>query len=95
LETKIGKLVWHDGSVSNREEMLAAIAKIGASYRRVVVILQPQIRKSKLDEVRKAISEGKSPKDTDRIRQLDTLLLGAQASCRSFNAELWVLADKA
>ncbi len=94
LETKIGKLVWHDGSVSNREEMLEAIGKIGASYRRVVVILQPQIRKSKLDEVRKAISEGKSPKDADRLRQLDTLLLGAQASCRSFNAELWVLADK-
>jgi hypothetical protein len=95
LKTQIGKCVWHDGLVSNRDEMLEAIAQIGASYRRVVVILQPQIRKSKLDEVRKAISEGKSSKDTDRIRQLDTLLLGAQASCRSFNAELWVLADKA
>jgi hypothetical protein len=95
LKRKIGNLVWHDRSVSTREEMLKAISQIGASYRRMVVILQPSVRKSMLEEVRKANSEGKPHRDTGRARQLNTLLLNAQASCRSLSAELWVLADKA
>ena len=32
LKNQIGKLVWHDGLVSTREEMLDTIAQIGTSY---------------------------------------------------------------
>ena len=59
------------------------------------MILQSLVRKSSLDKVRKALKEGKPHSDTARIHQLDTLLLGAQDSCRSLGAELWVLVDKA
>jgi hypothetical protein len=60
-----------------------------------VVILQPHVRKTRLDEVREAPRKGEEHSEEGRIRQLDTLLLGAQASCRSIGAELWVLADGA
>lgn len=95
LDKQIGKLVWFDGQPSTREEMLDAIAEIGASYLRRVVILQPHVRKSRLDEVREALRGGEEHSEEGRIRQLDTLLLSAQASCRSIGAELWVLADGA
>jgi hypothetical protein len=95
LGTKIGKLVWYNGLVSTREEMLEAIAEIKTSYLRVVVILQPSVRKKKLEEVHKAISEDKYHPDTGRVHQLDTLLLDAQDTCRKFGAKLWVLAHEA
>jgi hypothetical protein len=95
LDKQIGGLVWFDGQASKREEMLNAIAQIGLSYRRMVVILQPQVTKSRLDLLRKALREGKAYDDTRPVRQLDILLLGAQASCRSIGAEMWVVADKA
>ena len=47
LKTKIGKLVWFNGEPSTREEMLEKLGKIGTSYKRVVVVLQPHVRKSK------------------------------------------------
>ena len=94
LKTKIGKLVWFDGEPRTRDEMLEALDKIGMSYKRVVVVLQPHVRKSRLQQVRKAIEDDKSHQDKGRLRQLDTLLLGAQASCRAVGAELWVVADE-
>jgi hypothetical protein len=94
LDKRIGELVWFDGEASTREAMLDAISEIGTSYRREVVILQPHVTKSKHDEVRAAIEKGEYHRDKDRMRQLDTLLLGAQASCHSLGAELWVLADQ-
>ena len=95
LEKRIGELVWFDRQPSTREAMLEAIDGIGSSYRRMVVIFQPHVTQSRLAEVRKAISEEKDHRDRGRLRQLDTLLLGARASCQSLGAGLWVLADKA
>ena len=94
LDKQIGKLVWFDGQASTREAMLDAISHIGASYRRMVVVLQPHVTRSRLSEVRQALESGVAHRDQGRVRQLDTLLLGAQASCRSLSAELWVLADQ-
>jgi hypothetical protein len=95
LEKQIGELVWFDGQASTREAMLDAIAEIGTSYRRMVVLLQPQVTKSRLDQIRNPPTQGRADSDTRSVRQLDTLLLSAQASCRSIGAELWVVADGA
>lgn len=95
LEKQIGELVWFDGEPSTREAMLDALTRIGTSYRRMVVILQPHVTKSRLSEVRRALEQGEDHREQGRIRQLDTLLLGAQASCRSIGADLWVVADGA
>ena len=86
--------VWLNGETRTREEMLEELDKIGASYKRVVVVLQPHVRKSRLEQVREAIRKKESHQDKGRLRQLDTLLLGAQASCRAVGAELWVVADQ-
>ncbi len=94
LGKQIGKLVWFNRDDSTREEMLEALEAIGSNYRRMIVIFQPHIAQSKLEEVRKAISEGKRHEDKGRLRQLDTLLLGARASCQDLGAGLWVLADE-
>ena len=89
LEHKIGKLVWHNRQLSTRDEMLNALSKIGASYERLIVVLQPHVTKSKLQEVRGKTSH----RDYGRIRQLDTLLHGAQAACRDLGAKFMVVSE--
>ena len=69
--------------------MLEAMAGVGANYRRRVVILQPQLSKRAHDAARK---QPGGP-DLARLRQLDTLLLGAANVCHGLSAELLVIAD--
>ena len=89
LKKKVGKLVWHNRqSVSGgREKMLDALDKIGASYERQVVIIQPRLTKARVDSARK------NPKGADaaRLRQLDTLLLAQANACHGLQARLRVL----
>lgn len=90
LEHKIGQLVWHDGSKSTREKMLDALSKIGHSYQRQIIILQPQVMQSRIKAVR---SNPKHP-DLPALQQLDSLLLSAEASCRDVQAYFKVVADR-
>jgi hypothetical protein len=89
LKHKIGELVWHNGDLRTREDMLKALSKIGASLRQLVVVFQPQVTQKKLEEVRAHPHH----KDIGRLRQLDTLLHGVQASCRGVSAEFVVLGE--
>lgn len=94
LETKIGQLVWHDGAPATREGMIEALARIGSSYRRRVIVLQPQVTEKKVHEVRQAAADGGNHKgDAARLRQLDTLLLAAEATAHGLGAELVVVGD--
>jgi hypothetical protein len=86
LGKKISQLAWHNRAPSTREKMIEALGSIGANYERYVVVLQPHVTKAKLSEVR-AKSEGR---DWSILRQLDTLLLGAEADCHSLGARLCV-----
>lgn len=88
LGKKISKLVWHDGKPTSRENMIAAIEKIGADFERTVVVLQPHLTKRRHDQARK---DPKSP-DAARLRQLDTLLLSAEASTHALGARFAVTA---
>lgn len=87
----IGSLVWHNGAQDTRENMITALAGIGTSYRRKVVVVQPHVTKTRWDSVR----SDETHRDRARLRQLDTLLLAAQSSCRDLGAEFRVVADAA
>ena len=86
---KIGKAVWHNHLKTTRDEMINALGDIGANYDRRVIVFQPRVTKSMLTNTRK------KPNGTNyaRLRQLDTLLLGAAANCKGLGVEFSVLGD--
>ncbi len=89
LDKRIKEAVWYNGRKVNRERMLEALSKVNANYIRRVIILQPQTTRSSLAKAR----DGK-PAEQLRAKQLDTLLLAAQANCQSLGAEFYVIGDK-
>lgn len=92
IGNKIGSLVWHNGSPTERKAMIDVLKDLGSSYERRVVILQPHVTWTQHDEVRKSTdSSGKG--DKARLRQLDTLLLAAEATAHGLGAELMVIGD--
>ena len=84
---KIGKLVWHDRKPSTRAKFLTLLKQIGANHRRQVIIIQPRVTKVCHDAARARPTSV----DAIRLRQLDTLLISAEMSCRALNAEFKVL----
>jgi hypothetical protein len=88
LDKRIKKAVWHNGKTATRDAMLAALKKIRANYLRRVIVFQPQVTKSALDKARTSRAAVQL-----RAKQLDTLLLTAQASCQSLGAEFYVIGD--
>jgi hypothetical protein len=89
LERNIGRLVWYNGQITRRTAMLDALERVGASHRRQIVILQPHTRPDTLESIRRTPSH---PQQL-RLRQLDTLLLGTEASCRNLGATFTVIGD--
>ncbi|MEK6281716.1 MAG: hypothetical protein AABN95_15280 [Acidobacteriota bacterium] len=89
VKKKVGNLVWHKRKPvkTGRKEMLKALGKIGSSYERQVVIVQPRLTKAREEFARK------NPKSQDaaRLRQLDTLLLEQENSCHGLQARLRVV----
>lgn len=92
LDRRLKAAVWHDGEFlgeAGRSPMKRAIQNLGMDFRRQVVILQPHVRRSALDQARGSSSS----RLRLRAQQLDTLLLGARASCQAVGAELIVLGE--
>lgn len=89
LDKKVGELVWLDRKPAGRREMLKVLGEIEADYDRRVVILQPSLSKTAHDKTRKSSKGGALA----RIRQLDTLLYSARASCNALSADFLVVAD--
>ena len=87
----MGQIVWHGGDKSQGEEMVAAIsAALGGGhhdYSREVWIVQPQLTKWLFNDVK----DNEEHVERERFNQLQTLLLAAQASCRSLGAEMHVI----
>jgi hypothetical protein len=78
MRKKVGALVWHNGRRSTRDRMLDALSEIGTDYDSQVVILQPHLTRTRYNEAR----QHPKSRDAARLRQLDTLLLSADASVR-------------
>jgi hypothetical protein len=89
IQKEVGDLVWHDHEESDRDAMIAALSALGTNYRRQLVILQPQVTQSRHESAR----SGSSPRDQQRLRQLDLLLLGADADAHALAATFVVLGD--
>lgn len=87
FKKRVGRLVWRNGAIADRRGMIKALRAIGTSYSRRVVIVQPRLTKRQHD-VARAKPAGI---EAARLRQLDTLLLGARANCLALNAELLVI----
>ncbi len=89
LDHQVGQMVWNNRTPTTREHMIAALQGAGANYRRRVVILQPHVTHASWSTARAHPGSG----DAARLRQLDTLLLSAEASCRALGADLIVLSS--
>ena len=69
--------------------MIGALSALGSNYDKRVVVFQPRLTKKRHDLAR----ENASGSEMARLRQLDTLLLSAQASCRNLGAEFMVVGE--
>lgn len=83
-------LAWEDGEQRTREQFVEQLDALSASAARRVVILQPHVREGLVGEIRADPEHGQLL----RLRQLDTLLNGVAADCRSVGAELLVIGAK-
>ena len=86
----IGGVAFHDRDPSTRQEMIAALRSIGSNYRRRVVIVQPHVTRARHDAARAKPDSA----DAARLRQLDTLLLGAEANANALGAEFMVITSE-
>jgi hypothetical protein len=86
--------IWHNGErQADRKGVLAALEAAGSNMDKAVVILQPRVRRSVYEQIRAAIAVGDNTADIRRMRQLDTLLLGARADCLGLGASFTVIAE--
>ncbi len=83
---QIGTAVWRDGKRQpDRTGFLAAVAKLPSSYQKVIVILQPRLTKREHDACKAdAVPQARAM----RMKQLNTLLLGARLSAMACGAEI-------
>jgi hypothetical protein len=84
---KIGNYVWNDGEYAEREEMVEELENLGNDYERRVVVVQPHIQKSHFER----ISDENESENIQRLKQLYTLLLGAENACNGLGAKFHVI----
>jgi hypothetical protein len=87
--------VWHDGkrAPDGRMALAAILQSVGQNYERQIVIVQPHMRRALFDAARQdAAKPGTKNINLARMRQLDALLLGIQATCASLGARTRVVA---
>lgn len=87
ISSKIGDYVWKNGEYRQRAEMVRELKGLGSDYERRVVVVQPHVQKSHLD----GIDNEDESEDAHRLKQLYTLLLGAENACNGLGAEFHVI----
>lgn len=94
LDKKIGAVVRRAGGAKHdRRGMLRALDALGDDYARRVVIVQPRVTALAHRQAGGERRAGKATGTASRLRQLDALLLGAEADCHELGAVLLVLGD--
>lgn len=83
---KIGAAVWRDGQrQADRTGFLAVVNRLPSSYQKVVVVLQPRLTMREHDACKaNAVPQARAT----RMKQLNTLLLGARLSAMACGAEI-------
>jgi hypothetical protein len=92
IPAAIGMAAWRDGSQITRNDFLDRLDQLGTNMRRRVVIAQPHVRKSLLEDVR---AQGAGHPQLPRLRRLDALLLETASACQSAGAAFLVVAADA
>jgi len=87
LGSAISGVAFFNRGPSTREAMIDALRNLGSNYRRRVVIVQPHVTRARHDAARANPGSG----DAARMRQLDSLLLGAEANVHALGAEFMVV----
>jgi hypothetical protein len=87
LQRQVSNLVWHNGADSTRREMLSVLGDVGADVMKKLVVLQPHVTRARHEAARSNMDSS----DGRRLRQLDTLLLGAQANAGAAGADFEVV----
>ena len=94
LRKFVGRLVWHDGvKQRDRKGMLFALRKARENYTRRVVIIQPRVSKHLLEAARAQQAKKAATGIVARLRQLETLLVGATAACHALGTDFLVIGD--
>ncbi len=89
LDRRLQAAVWRDGEFlgsRGRDPMKRAIQDLGSGYARQVVVVQPHVREQSLARARTSAGS-----QALVAKHLDTLLLGARASCLAVGAEFMVV----
>lgn len=84
----ISQVAFLNRAPSTREAMIEELRTLGTNYARQVIIVQPHVTQARYETARVDPMSA----DAARLRQLDTLLLGAQADARSLGAEFLIVA---
>lgn len=94
-EKAVAAANWHDGQKGDarRADLIRYLRPLGSNVGLQVVIVQPRVTKKEYEQARSIASKGRTTARVRRLRQLDALLLEAQAACRSLGAELVVVGD--
>ena len=87
--------VWLDGiKQEDRTGIITALRECGENYRRRVVVVQPRVTATELARVKKNKDRKKDTARVARMKQLDTLLVAAEADCRALSADLVVIGQR-
>lgn len=94
-EGKLKSAVWHNGKRQrNRDKFISKLRGVSSKIKKKVVVLQPRVRKTEYDKVRRNLSRGNYSKGKkNRLRQLDALLLSARATCHGLDTEFKVIGE--
>jgi len=79
-------LTWRDGNACDRAVFIDALSRMLPRCNRRIVIVQPHLRK----EVWERADANSESQEGGRLRQLNSLLNGADGSCRGLGASLTV-----
>lgn len=93
-KNKIGSAVWYDGKrQQNRDGVLKALKSAGSNIKTKVCVFQPGARSTEEAKVGALLAAGKKNQKTQRLQQLDALLLAARAECLGLGADFQVIGE--
>ena len=89
MDRRVGDLVWHNRVQEHRAALLGAMGSANANIRRSVIVLQPHVIRGNVNAARANMITS----DGRRLRQLDTMLIGARANTAALGATFEVVAE--
>lgn len=91
----VASATWENGvKRDDRSGMITALGKLGGDYRRRVIILQPRVTSTAHHAAMDDILNHRNTPRADRLRQLNTLLLGAEGDCHDLGADFFVIGSE-